>query len=266
VSQISSNYSGSDPLEVVPLVYIRTLGPLQAWVSGADAIWRCHGVGRHQLRRQLGYLLGYCGHPVSWRKLKEVADGRAREALARSFYMVGGLAKLLDTWGLREALQRGQQQITLLRSPLWRTDTDDLRRLRDLAHAALRRDDIAAAIAALERASRHCGDAHGHRFLHELIERLPGDMHLQVQAEAWTGVQRATLHQLAWLYLEHHGAAEWQRALSLAERALQLPEAGADDHVLAAAAAEAGGDASRALAYRRRAAQLQRAQSPEALQ
>jgi len=197
--------------------------------------------------------VGSCGLPVSWRKLKEVVGGRAGVEPARSYYMVAGLVQMLEAWGMAEALHSGDHQLTLLPHPVWSSDVDHLRALYRSAYHHQNRGNIAATVATLEQAIRHCGDKDGHRFLRELVESLPGDSHLQMQATSVSDIQRDTLKWLARLYLATDQLDRWECALVLAQHALQLPGAGVDELLLAADAADRGGLSGLARGYRDRA-------------
>lgn len=240
-----------------PKIYVRILGKTIPRVGGQEPKLQGNGAGPHQLRRQLGWLIGFCGKPVSWVALREIAGGHNRPGpLARPFYMVSGLIQMLRRWGLGPALVQDPRQLTLRRHASWATDTDELAALAAVADASLRAGDMAGAIAALELAIPHCGDEHGHRFLAELVDPLTPGHPLRGHAGHWTGVQREVIHRLARLCLAEGGRERAQQALDVARLALELDGAGRPDYYLAADAADACGQPAVAAMYRRQGDRL----------
>lgn len=235
-----------------PKVYVRTLGKIIPLVGGQMPKLKGNGAGPHQLRRQLGLLIGFCGKPVSWAALRDMAGGRPRpEPPVRPFFMVGGLVHMLRRWGMGPALVQGVRQLTLLRHSSWATDTDELTALAAAADLSLLAGDTAGAIAALELAIPHCGDEHGHRFLAELVDSFAPGHSLRGQAGHWSGVQREVVHRLARLCLAEGGRERAQQALDVARLAFDLDGAGRADFYLAADAADACGQPAVAAMYRR---------------
>lgn len=248
MSESETVQGDADRTTLRPLVYIRTLGTIAARVGERVPTLKGNGAGQHQLRRQLGWLVGHCNLPVSWRTLRQVAGGQERtDPLVRPFYMVTGLIQMLRRWSLGAALMQGNKQLTLVPHAAWGTDTDELSALVEAAETAQLLGDMEGALATLERAALHCG----HLFLAELVEPLPPTHALRAQASYWTGMQRETLHQLARLCLATGNQVRARQALATAKRVIALDGRGRLDFYLAAETAEACGKPFVAAQYRR---------------
>lgn len=249
--------SSNTPVVKRPHVYIRTFGQIRAWVGGRLATLSSGGVGRHQLRRQLGWLVGHRGIPVSLRQFGEIAGGRARVALKRPPYRVQGLLKMLREWGLGVALLLGDRYtLTLVPHELWGTDTDELEQLLALAEAQTLEGNREIALVTLEQAALHCLHNDGVRHLHELLEDGLPNAHIRARSAYWSGVQRDTLRALATLCLYSDDRQRHRQALAVAVRATELYGAGRAELLLAGQAADRLGRPLLGDDFRRRANQL----------
>lgn len=142
-----------------PPVFITTLGPFRVEVDGKPASYKEGRIGRHMLNGMLMYLVSRAGKPVSRDALIEIARdhrrGRKpdddRESPDRAHY-ISGLRKMLDRWGMADALAITDSTVTLKRHPSWMTDTDQVVELHRRAEQDIAAGQMRNAIALLEQA------------------------------------------------------------------------------------------------------------------
>lgn len=142
-----------------PPVFITTLGPFKVEVDGKPASYKEGRVGRHMLNGMFMYLVYKAGKPVSRDTLIEIARdhrrGRKpdddREPPDRAHY-ISGLRKMLERWGMADALEITDSTVMLKRHASWTTDTDQVVELHRRAEQDIADGQVRNAIALLEKA------------------------------------------------------------------------------------------------------------------
>lgn len=140
-----------------PSVFITTLGPFRVEVQGKPASYKDVRVGRHMLNGMFMYLVANMDEPVLRDTLIEIAHDHRRgrkpeDNLPDGAHYISGLRKILQRWGMADALEITDTTVTLKRHPSWATDTDQVSALTRRAEQAITNGQIAHAISSLKEA------------------------------------------------------------------------------------------------------------------
>jgi hypothetical protein len=153
VQQLCDALNGMQP----PSVFITTLGPFKVEVDGKPASYKEGRIGRHMLNGMLMYLVCKAGTPVSRDTLIEIAHNHRRgrrpdDDPPEGAHYISGLRKILQRWGMADALEITDSTVTLKRHSSWATDTDQVVELHRRAEQDIADGQMRNAIAWLERA------------------------------------------------------------------------------------------------------------------
>lgn len=197
-----------------PHVFIVTLGILEAFVDRRPAVWDGSSAGKNQLRRGLAGLLLHLELPVHRTKLEHMAGGRDDALRRRVFH---GLIRMLQSWGMGDAVTKQSGAITLRPHPSWHTDTDELLvRYEEAQHAEAAGDPVAV-VRVLEDVGCLCSG----EFLDGIV--LPeAAQSLADRREYWRIIQRNALMLLARCSLQLPGRAKVKVAYNAALRAREF--------------------------------------------
>lgn len=216
-----------------PPIYVRTLGAFEVVAHGIQAAWEGRNAGTKQLQRAFGYLILRRDRPVRRETLMKVAGGHG-EGDRR--YVIADLLWKLKGWGLDVALKLHRPNITLLRHPIWGTDTDRLEALFDAAQAIRDAGQHERAIQLLEAAELLClGD-----YLPIFAPRF--DPSLDGAKAHWKNVQKQTLVLLTRLCIAMPSEKRHMQALTTATAAIEFDRDNPDSYRLAAEAARICGN------------------------
>jgi hypothetical protein len=169
-------------------VYVVTLGTFEVYVAGQPAVWRGGAAGARQLKNMLAYLMSRPEWPVPRDRLIEIAGGH-RDGSPQ--HVVPGLRRLLQRWGMADALEQRDQMFRLRPAPSWTTDTNRLMALSQAAQKQIDMQNLEAAIELLDEARTLCRGAYIPTY-----DAAP-EYSIAHRAQYWEAQQLRVLVQLA---------------------------------------------------------------------
>ncbi|MCS7288776.1 MAG: hypothetical protein NZ699_06560 [Roseiflexus sp.] len=140
-----------------PSVFITTLGPFKVEVDGKPASYKGGRIGRHMLNGMLMYLVANADKPVRRDALINIAHDHRRgrrpdDDPPDGAHYISGLRKIVQRWGMANALEITDTKVTLKRHSSWTTDTDRVVALNRHAEQAIANGQMRNAIELLEEA------------------------------------------------------------------------------------------------------------------
>jgi hypothetical protein len=206
------------PSTVIEPVYVQTLGQLRVTHQQQELAWRGGGLGIYQLQRMASYLIAHINQSVAKSDIIALGSPDNWQRLRRPHNLISGLRTMFQHWGLASVLKLSQQSITLIRHPLWYSDTDRIRMLVQQADWYQAHGEQAAAFDALLQASCYCQGSY-------LPDYDSVDYPLNHEAVFWLEQQRIVLQRLGHLALARNDDNEIQQAsLAVLKLTQLLPE------------------------------------------
>ncbi len=234
-----------------PPIDVRTLGRFEVLVHGVQKAWKGKNAGTQQLRRVFGYLVFRRDHPVERAVLARVAGGHGD---GDRRYVIADVKRIVMDWGLDVALRVQRSHVTLLRHPVWNTDTDRLGALFEEAQAISEAGRQEQAIEILEVAEALCKGEYLSVFRPRFDPVLDG-------AKAkWQNIQKQTLVLQARLCMAMPDTKRREQAFQAAATAIKFDKDDPATYWLASECARLWGNLEVAHDYAQQALEIERKQ------
>jgi hypothetical protein len=237
--EIGTRQAGRSPQGHRHTVFIGTIGELRVTTRAVIDPWVGGGIGRRQLKLMWSYLVAHVGRPVDREDLAAIANPKWR-SLIKPQNLPAGLLNMLQRWGIRTAIHKGERTITLRRHASWISDVDLIQRYSSIALDLQRAGNQAGALELFRRAAKYCGGIYLPGFVVENYDLTAAQQH-------WEHYQRDVLHRFIRLCLAVHRLA-WAQAA--AEKLTTLGDLTHDDCLLLAEVYAAVGHPQLAEYYR----------------